>query len=282
MLLCQLHRRKGRNSSGRKRQKQRSNGGRRPGKGISNSIGRARCMLHSEGEFRKEGQLTLLTSRLRRRKAMESSYQRFVVGKKKERTTFQVRPEVKNSRVGCLKFTVECRITLLRRRKFGREEGQRLPVVGDKLLKNTANMRIRSISGQRKRSSGMRMGEKSGMGEGLLSLAESLGHRRSPGERFWSTDESIGEGVENSGGMGNKTVVEINEAKKTLKILDRSGLRIVENGLDMRGERGEASSCDMVAEEINRRLGKRTLFGVNKDAIVSKNGEELAKMLEML
>ena len=67
-----------------------------------------------------------------------------------------------------------------------------------------------------------------------------------------------------------------------MKILDRSGLRIVENGLDMRGERGEASSCDMVTEEINRRLGKRTLFGINKDAIVSKNGEELAKMLEML
>ena len=116
----------------------------------------------------------------------------------------------------------------------------------------------------------------------MLSLAESLGHRRSPGEQFWSTDVSIGEGAENSGGMGNKTAVEINEAKKTLKILDRSGLRIVENGLDMGGKRGDASSCDMVAKEVNRGLGKRTLFGINKDAIGCKNGKELAKMLEML
>ena len=82
--------------------------------------------------------------------------------------------------------------------------------------------------------------------------------------------------------MGNKMAAEMDKAKETLKVFDKSRLRIVENGLDMHGERGEASSCDMVAEEINRRLGKRTLFGVNKDAIVSKNGEELAKMLEML
>ena len=107
--------------------------------------------------------MALLASRLGGRKAMEGGHQWFMISEEKERTTFKLGPEVKDSRIGCLKFTVKCRITLLSRRKFGREEGQRLPVVGDKLLKNTAKMRIRSISGQRKRSSGMRMSQKSGM-----------------------------------------------------------------------------------------------------------------------
>ena len=73
---------------------------------------------------------------------MESSYQRFVICEEEESTTFEVRPEVEYSRVGCLEFTVECRITLLGRRKFGREKGQRLPMVRGELLEHTADVRI--------------------------------------------------------------------------------------------------------------------------------------------
>ena len=58
LLLSELERRKGRHSGGWKRWKERSNkwrgGGRRPGKGISNSIGEARSMLHSNGKLGKE------------------------------------------------------------------------------------------------------------------------------------------------------------------------------------------------------------------------------------
>ena len=58
LLLSELERRKGRHSGGWKRWKERSNkwrgGGRRPGKGISNSIGEARSMLHSNGKLRRE------------------------------------------------------------------------------------------------------------------------------------------------------------------------------------------------------------------------------------
>ena len=70
---------------------------------------------------------------------MESSYQRFVICEEEERTTCEVRPEVEDSRVGCL---VECRITVLGRRKFGREKGQRLPMVRGELLEHTADVRI--------------------------------------------------------------------------------------------------------------------------------------------
>ena len=73
---------------------------------------------------------------------MESSYQRVVICEEEERMTFEVRPEVEDSRVGCLEFTVECRITVLGRRKFGREKGQRLPMVRGEFLEHTADVRI--------------------------------------------------------------------------------------------------------------------------------------------
>ena len=76
------------------------------------------------------------------RKSVESGYQRFVICEEKERTTFEVRPEVDDSRVGCLEITVKCRITLLGRRKFGREKGQGLPMVRGELLEHTADVRI--------------------------------------------------------------------------------------------------------------------------------------------
>ena len=94
---------------------------------------------------------------------MEGGHQWFMISEEKERTTFKLGPEVKDSRIGCLKFTVKCRITLLSGRNFGREKGKGLPLLEDLLLKDTANMGIRRISGQRKGGCGMRMAKKSGM-----------------------------------------------------------------------------------------------------------------------
>ena len=82
--------------------------------------------------------------------------------------------------------------------------------------------------------------------------------------------------------MGNKTAVEIDKAKETLKVFDKSRLRIVENGLYMRGEGADAFSSDMMAQEVNGGLSKGTFFGVDKDAIGSKNGKELAQVVEVL
>ena len=80
---------------------------------------------------------------------MEGGHQWFMISEEKERTAFKLGPEVKDSRIGCLKFTVKCRITLLSGRKLGQEKGKGLPLVRYLLLKDTANMRIRSISSQR-------------------------------------------------------------------------------------------------------------------------------------
>ena len=78
---------------------------------------------------------------------MEGGNEWFVVSEAEERTTFEERLEVENSRVGCLEFTVKGGITLLSRRELGREEGEGLPVGINLLLENTANVRIRGISG---------------------------------------------------------------------------------------------------------------------------------------
>ena len=50
---------------------------------------------------------------------MEGGNEWFVVSEAEERTTFEERLEVENSRVGCLEFTVKGGITLLSRRELG-------------------------------------------------------------------------------------------------------------------------------------------------------------------
>ena len=70
-----------------------------------------------------------------------------MISEEKEGTTFKIRLEVEDSRVGCLKFTVECGIALLSGGKFGREKGKRLSKMGNLLLKYTTNVGIRGVSG---------------------------------------------------------------------------------------------------------------------------------------
>ena len=51
--------------------------------------------------------MALLLGRLGWRKAVENGYQRFVIREEEERTTLKMRPELKEGRIGCLKFTVK-------------------------------------------------------------------------------------------------------------------------------------------------------------------------------
>ena len=50
----------------------------------------------------------------------------------------------------------------------------------------------------------------------------------------------------------------------------------------MRGEGCDASGGNMMAEKVDGSLGKRTFFRIYQDAIGSKDGENLVKVLEML
>ena len=120
------------------------------------------------------------------------------------------------------------------------------------------------------------------MRESLLSLLKSLSHGRSPGKEFGSANQSICEWSKNGGRTRNKTVVEIDEAKEALEILDSCRLRIVKNSLDMRGKRSDTSSCDMMAKKINRGLGKGAFGGIDQDTFGGQEGKELVKMAEML
>ena len=99
-------------------------------------------MLDGNRKFREESQLPLLMSRFGWRETVKSCYQRLMVSEEQERTTFKIRPEVENSRIRCLKFMVKGRVTLLSGRHLGRKEGKRLPMMGNVLLKNTANVGI--------------------------------------------------------------------------------------------------------------------------------------------
>ena len=99
-------------------------------------------MLDGNRKFREESQLPLLTSRFGWRETVKSGYQRLMVSEEQERTTFKIRPEVENSRIRCLKFTVKGRVTLLSRRQLGRKEGKGLPMMRNVLLEHTANVGI--------------------------------------------------------------------------------------------------------------------------------------------
>ena len=59
-------------------------GRRRVGKGISNDIGDAGCMLNSQRKFRKESQLSLLPSRFGWGEVVEGGGQRFVISEEEE------------------------------------------------------------------------------------------------------------------------------------------------------------------------------------------------------
>ena len=99
-------------------------------------------MLDSDRKFREESQLPLLTSRFGWRETVKCCYQRLMVSEEQKRTTFKIRPEVENSRIRCLKFTVKGRVTLLSGRQLGRKEGKWLPMMRNVLLENTANVGI--------------------------------------------------------------------------------------------------------------------------------------------
>ena len=119
-LVGQLKRGKRGAGGGRKRRKKWTNRLRRrkgrTRKSISHSVGVTGSMLYGEGKFREESQLPLLTRRFRWREAMKGGHQGFVICEQEERTTFKIRPEMENGRIGSLKLTVKCGIPLLSRR----------------------------------------------------------------------------------------------------------------------------------------------------------------------
>ena len=81
------------------------------------------------------------------------------------------------------------------------------------------------------------MGKKGSVRKGLFGSLKGMCLRSCPGKSFWRANESIGERTENGGGVGNKTAVEVDKAKKTSELFDRGGLRIVCDSLYMK-ERG--------------------------------------------
>ena len=79
--------------------------------------------------------------------------------------------------------------------------------------------------------------------------------------------ECIGEWLENAGGVGNKTAIEVNEAEEALEVLNSLWLRIGEDGVYIGGEGSDAGGSDLVAKKGDRGLGKSALGKVDQKAI---------------
>ena len=116
------------------------------------------------------------------------------------------------------------------------------------------------------------------MGKSLFGLMKVIRHGPGPGEEFRRTNQGISERPENGCGMRDKMAEEINKTKELLKVLDGGRLRIVSNGLDMRGEGCDASGHHVVTKKINR----GTFLEVDQNAIGHQKGEEIMNMLETL
>ena len=82
--------------------------------------------------------------------------------------------------------------------------------------------------------------------------------------------------------MGKETVVEVDQAKETLEILNSVWLGVMENGVDIGGKRSDASGSDLMAKEGNRRLGKGAFGEVDQKAVGLEDVEELGEMRKVL
>ena len=103
-----------------------------------------------------------------------------MVSEQSERTTFKKETEMTNREENGQKFTVKSRITRFSRRKFLRIKGKGLPMATDLLLKDSTNMGVRSIRGQRQMGRRNRMMKRNGSYESRLSRGKSGMHGRSP------------------------------------------------------------------------------------------------------
>jgi len=79
-----------------------------------------------------------------------------------------------------------------------------------------------------------------------------------------------------------KTAVEIDEAEESLEVLDCVRWGVVENGLDVGREGGDAGGCDGVSEEGEGGLGKHTFGWVDLKAVVAKEGQKLVEVCDVL
>ena len=140
------------------------------------------------------------------------------------------------------------------RGKFGGVEGKREPMAI--LLQDCTNVGVRGVGGQTEGGGRIWIGKESGLVKGRLGSLEGGGHRRSPVEGSRRALECIGERLEKTGGMRKETGVKVDEAKKTLEVLNSLWLGVLENGVYVGGEGKDTCGNDMVAKEGDRRLSK--------------------------
>ena len=125
----------------------------------------------------------LLAARLGDGVTGEGGNQRLVISEMGERTAFKKVTLVEERGINNLELTIKSGVALLRRSKFGREKGKKLPGSLDLLLEDRTNVGIRCIGGEGDRGGGMTMNEKSGGGQGGLDVLKCCPHERCPGER---------------------------------------------------------------------------------------------------
>ena len=213
---------------------------------------------------------------------MESSKEGFMISEEEKEADIKVVPKVEEGRIDRKQLPVKCGVTALSGGEFGGVESQGEPVAMMSLLKDSSNMGVRGVSSKTNGGSGIRMGEEGCLGKGRFCSLERSGHGRSPVESAGRTLEGISEGLEQAGGVGKETAVEVDQAKETLEILNSVWLGVVENGVDIGGKRSDASGSDLMTKEGNRRLGKGAFGEVDQKAVGLEDVEELGEMRKVL
>ena len=213
---------------------------------------------------------------------MESGQEWFMISEEEKGAALEVVPKVEDGRIDRQQLPVKCGVTALSGREFGGVESQGEPVAMMPLLKDSSNMGVGGVSSKTNGGSGIRMGEEGRLGKGRFCSLERSGHGRSPVESAGRTLEGISEGLEQAGGVGKETAVEVDQAKETLEILNSVWLGVVENGVDIGGKRSDASGGDLMAKEGNRRLGKGAFGEVDQKAVGLEDVEELGEMRKVL
>ena len=81
--------------------------------------------------------------------------------------------------------------------------------------------------------------------------------------------------------MRKKTAVKVDEAEKTLEILEGGRERILTDGINVRGEGSNAGGGDSVAQEGEKGLGENTLGEIDQKAISLENVENRGQVREV-
>ena len=145
-------------------------------------------------------------------------------------------------------------------------------------MKYSNNVRVGGIYSKGDRSTRFRVSKYRDRGEELLGEDEGGVELRSPQERLTGALEGVGKRSKDLGSVSEKSPVEINYTKKTLKSWFIRGSRELCDGRGMLGERMETGTGEMVSQELSLRHRKFTFAQADRQAMGSAQVQDILEI----